>query len=129
MPVPITKIAATGIAATRIAATSGLAALGLFQAGLAAGMPWGSAAYGGGHPGRLPARLRTISAVAAPAYLASAAMIGAGAAPRGMLRVVAGVMAVAVIPNAASPSPKERFWAPVCAAIAIASAMELRRPY
>lgn len=117
MPVPI----------PRIIAASGLAALGLFQTGLAAGIPWGEASYGGAHRGTLPDRLRATSAVAAPVYLTAAGVVGKGAAPRALLGAIAGIMGVAVIPNLASPSPKERLWAPVCATIAVASAMELRR--
>lgn len=41
--------------------TSGLlATVGVFQAGLAGGLPWGRASYGGAHHGVLPRRLRTL---------------------------------------------------------------------
>ena len=48
-----------------VAATAGLAVVAAFQVALAAGAPWGRAAWGGQHQGRLPARLRIASAVAA----------------------------------------------------------------
>ena len=57
--------------------------------------------------------MRATSAVAAPVYLTAARVVGKGAAPRALLGAIAGIMGVAVIPNLASPSPKERLWAPV----------------
>ncbi|AUZ88154.1 hypothetical protein CVO76_11280, partial [Arthrobacter agilis] len=39
-------------------ATALLAVVAAFQAALAAGAPWGAAAYGGYTPGTLPARFR-----------------------------------------------------------------------
>src|SRR5918997_1038494 len=47
-----------------------------FQAALAAGAPWGAAAYGGAHSGVLPESLRTSSSVAAAVYLLFAAVAG-----------------------------------------------------
>jgi hypothetical protein len=45
-----------------IAATVGFAGLAVFQLLLAAGVPWGEAAWGGSHEGTLPASLRIGSA-------------------------------------------------------------------
>ncbi len=44
------------------------AALVVFQLALAAGAPWGRAAYGGQNPGVLPGRLRVSSVVAAASF-------------------------------------------------------------
>ncbi|MDO5511823.1 hypothetical protein [Corynebacterium sp.] len=109
----------------RTVATAGLATLGIFQAGLAAGRPWGAASYGGAHPGVLPRNLRITSAVAAPVYLVAATSVGAGV--RTGLGPVALVMAVATVPNALSPSRAEKLWSPVCAAVAWAAWSMLRR--
>lgn len=110
--------------------TSGLVAAALlvgcagFQAGLAAGMPWGAAAYGGSHPGRVPDRLRVTSAVAVPVYLGIAA-VAAGVVGTARVRtVVTGVgavwLAIGVPVNLASPSlPERALWPPVAAAGAI----------
>lgn len=92
-----------------------------FQAALAAGVPWGAAAYGGAHPGRVPNRLRVVSAAAVPVYLGLAA-VAAGAVGTARVReVVTGVaaawLAVGVPVNLASPSVPERtVWPPVAAA-------------
>ena len=53
---------------TQIAALVAVVLLGVivvFQAALALGAPLGYAAWGGAHPGALPPRLRTASAVTA----------------------------------------------------------------
>ncbi|GAA4682618.1 hypothetical protein [Nocardioides nanhaiensis] len=96
-----------------------------FQAGLAAGAPWGSAAYGGRRPGPVPPRLRLVSGVAAGAYAAAAVSLLDASAParrrrrRRVLRVVRGYAAVGVVANAASRSPLERaLWTPWCVATA-----------
>jgi hypothetical protein len=96
----------------------------LFQVGLAAGMGWGSAAWGGQHPGPLPKRLRVASAgsavvLAGVAGLAACPDIGGQRRPI-LLRVAAGYFAVGTVANAASRSPVERFWAPVNAIAAVA---------
>lgn len=107
--------------------TSGRAAAALlvgcagFQGALAAGAPWGAAAYGGAHPGRVPDRLRHVSAGAVPVYLGLAAVsAGLVGTPR-VRAVVTGVgaawLAVGVPVNLASPSRPERMiWVPVTAA-------------
>lgn len=107
------------------AVTAGLLGmLGGFQAALAAGAPWGAAAYGGEHPGVLPVRLRVVSAVAVPAYGALLGVVVSepfGQRQRRAHEVIAGLFAVEVLLNLASPSRAERGWAPVCAAIAAAT--------
>ena len=90
---------------------------GAFQVALAAGMPWGHLAWGGGHPGVLPVGLRAASA--ANAVLLS----GLGVALAGLVerppvrgRLVAGGLAVSgfsLVANLATPSSTERaIWAP-----------------
>jgi hypothetical protein len=95
-----------------------LAGVALFQLGLAAGAPWGAAAWGGGHPGQLPAGLRAASAVSG-VLLGSVAV--AAAAPglldvstrTRLLRGAAGYLALGTALNAVSRSPAERVWSPV----------------
>lgn len=88
-------------------ASAGLAGLAAFQATLAAGAPWGVAAYGG-RPGRLPVRLRRTSAGAAIGYATLATFVASGAGTpmvrRGMFITVAALLGLAVLPNLASPS-------------------------
>lgn len=100
-----------------------------FQVALAAGAPFGSAAYGGGHAGQLPAGLRTTSAVAAAFWLLAAAhalsrggwVAGpAWTAHRRISWALAAVLAAGALLNAASPSPWERFgWAPFTLVLAL----------
>lgn len=108
----------------RPASSSGKAAAALltgvagFQGLLAAGAPWGAAAYGGANSGVLPESLRVSSAVAAVVYLALATIAGTSLAPtpiRGRILYGAGaLMAVGAIVNIASPSFIERIiWTPV----------------
>jgi hypothetical protein len=91
-----------------------------FQVALAAGAPWGAAAWGGRHPGVLPSRLRLASAVAAPA-LGGLAAVAAGRllGERGRARVLLGTAVYAglgVGANGVSPSRVERaVWAPLSA--------------
>lgn len=111
-------------AAARGVAAGLLGVLGGFQMALAAGAPWGSAAYGGKHPGVLPTRLRVVSAAAVPVYGALFVLVAReplGQRQRRAHEVVAGLFAAAVLLNLASPSRAERGWAPVCAAIATAT--------
>lgn len=100
-----------------------LVVVGAFQIALAAGAPWGRAAYGGYHAGVLPTRLRAVSSVAAAVYSTGAALIlsgrGApGARTRGFTTLSA-FMAVGTLVNGASRSPVERaLWTPVTIAAA-----------
>ena len=97
----------------------------LFQLGLALGLPWGEAAYGGATTGVLTEELRMSSAIAVGVYGALAAVAGTRLAAAGVRRVVlygaAGLMAVGVLANIASPSFVERIiWAPVTIVLTIA---------
>jgi hypothetical protein len=56
-----------------------LCAIAVFQIALALGAPLGAYAWGGEHPGVLPRRLRTGSAVSAPLLLAMAVIVATSA--------------------------------------------------
>lgn len=110
----------SGGSGSRTTTAVALAGNGAFQACLAAGAPWGRFAYGGGHDGRLPDRLRRVSAGAAVGYGVAAALVQSGAgrpaARRGALSALTAVMGLGVVANGASRSPHERLlWTPVCA--------------
>lgn len=110
-----------------------LGVLALFQLGLAAGMPWGAAAWGGEHPGVLPARLRVASAVAGlvlypiigAVVLSAAGIIGDWLPfdPTVAMWVLAAFFALGIVMNAVSRSPIERVWSPVSALLAICCAV------
>ena len=109
-----------------------LVVVAAFQGALAAGAPWGRAAYGGGHGGVLPRRLRTVSGVAAVAYggAATLVLLGAGspAARRTGFTALSVFMAVGAAVNGASRSPVERaLWTPVTLATSVL-AWRSRRP-
>jgi hypothetical protein len=101
-----------------------LAATAAFQVGLAAGAPWGAAAWGGSHPGQLPTGQRVASAASA-ALLGTVATVAA--APglvenpvrTRVLRGAAVYLALGTAANAASRSPVERVWSPVNAVGAV----------
>ena len=85
-----------------------LASVGAFEVALAAGAPWGSAAWGGAHPGVLPTNLRAASGVAAVVYgglafLAGSDVLGATARRR-VLGSASAIMVVGTLLNLASPS-------------------------
>lgn len=106
------------------AAAGALLGVVAFQAALASGAPWGAAAWGGRHPGRLPARLRVASAGSAAVLTTLAAAAATGPRPaepwrRGALLTAAGVLALGVPMNLASPSPPERAWAPVAGLVSV----------
>jgi hypothetical protein len=98
---------------TNIAAFVGVALLGvvaIFQAALALGAPWGSGAWGGQHPGVLPARLRIASGVAALTvypFAILAVLAASGIIGRGWLRlddklvmwVLAGLLGLGAVAN------------------------------
>ena len=95
-----------------------------FQAALALGAPWGSAAYGGGHQGVLPDSFRTASAGASGVYLLLTAAAGTSLVPPALRRRVlygtAGLMAVGAVMNLASPSLVERMiWTPVTVVLGV----------
>jgi hypothetical protein len=110
------------------AAAGGFLAVSCFQVALALGAPFGSAAFGGAHAGRLPAELRLASALSAGFWLLAAihALSRGGftsrfprAGNRTFSWVLLGVTAVEALLNAASSSPWERFgWAPATLALA-----------
>lgn len=104
----------------------------LFQIGLVLGAPWGSAAWGGGQPGRLPGRLR-IASVAAVLILgflawlvaARAGLVFVSPVPASWLVpatwVATGYFVLGAVVNLISRSPIERLWSPVSLATAICS--------
>jgi hypothetical protein len=123
-------LAGSGLAGSGLAVPAGKVAAALllgvagFQAALALGAPWGSAAYGGGNPGILPDSFRTASAGASGVYLLLAAAAGTSLVPTGLRRRVmygtAGLMAVGTLMNLASPSFVERMiWTPVTAGLTL----------
>ncbi|HEY7598598.1 MAG TPA: hypothetical protein VH741_01635 [Candidatus Limnocylindrales bacterium] len=97
-----------------------------FQVGLAAGMPWGAAAWGGRNPGRLPPGLRVASAVSIAVYIV-AALVVLDRAGRPLVDLppdvalwgtwlIFGLLVIGVLVNLASSSRYERFgWAPFAA--------------
>ncbi|MCU1532834.1 MAG: hypothetical protein JWO49_2405 [Arthrobacter sp.] len=103
--------------AGKVAASLFLGVAG-FQVLLAAGAPWGSAAYGGANSGVLPESLRATSAGAAVVYLALATVAGTRLvsipARRRFMYGAAALMMVGAVMNIASPSFIERIiWTPV----------------
>lgn len=107
------------------AAAALLGTVGSFQALLAAGAPWGAAAWGGAHPGVLPADLRVSSAVSVAAYAALAVVAARPSWPaqpwrRRVLTGAAALLALGTVMNLASPSLPERLiWTPVAAALSV----------
>lgn len=115
---------------TAIARVAGIAALVLFallivfQLALALGAPWGRAAYGGQHPGVLPTQFRIASAVAVVVWSGIALVVARRAGlelwaplPVSWLPVVVwivvGLLVIAVVMNAITPSALERaIWLP-----------------
>jgi hypothetical protein len=113
-----------------IAAVALIGGVILFQIGLVLGAPWGSAAWGGQNPGRLPGRLRiaSVAAILVLAFLAWLIAARAGLAsvspvPASWLGpatwVATGYFVLGAIVNGISRSPIERFWAPVSLATAV----------
>lgn len=106
------------------ATAAALAALGAFQTALAAGAPWGRAAYGGARRGVLPGNLRAISGVAALGYGTGVVLVLRGSgSPRARARAftaLSAFMGIGMVANGASRSPVERFvWTPATAATAV----------
>lgn len=115
-------------------AAVGLATVLVFQVGLALGAPWGAMAWGGAHPGRLPAGYRIASAFAIVLYpvilllvldAADVLDLGwvSGGAARTWMWVLTVVFALGTLANAASRSRPERIWAPVSGMIAVCTAI------
>lgn len=114
-------------AITRVAATVALvlfALLIVFQLALALGAPWGRAAYGGQNTAVLPMQFRVASAVAVVVWAALALVVVRRAGlpvwaplPAAWLPVavwiVVGLLVIAVVMNAITPSGLERaIWLP-----------------
>ena len=115
----------------------GFAAVVAFQLALVAGAPWGSAAWGGTTPGRLPTELRVASAFAGCFYVAAALTalarggVGRSAIPYAFSRramwALTALMAVGAVMNAASPGRWERYgWAPFILGLTILSLLLAR---
>jgi hypothetical protein len=107
-----------GIAAVLLSGMAG------FQIALAAGAPWGAAAWGGANPGVLPRGLRVSSAGSGLVYVLLAVAARSTLIPvqlrRRILTIAAGGMVVGTVMNLASPSNIERaLWTPVAAALAV----------
>jgi len=111
-----------------IAAATLMSGLALFQAALAAGVPWGHAAFGGANA-ELEPPLRVAAGAAAMVWTAAALIVLRRAGhpvwaplPRRALPaavwIIAGYSATGVLLNAISQSPVERaIWAPGSLAI------------
>lgn len=102
------------------------AALVVFEGLLAAGLPFGSAAWGGAHRGSLPPSLRVASAISAILWLWLAGVIAGRllgpTARRRILLAVAIYSLVGILLNLASKSALERvIWAPVSAVGAVSA--------
>src|SRR5271167_4237143 len=110
----------------------------LFQIALAAGVPWGELAWGGGHPGALPRQLRIASGASVAFLLALAfvVLVRAGLLlqpwkhkTRQLIWVVVGYGALGVVANAITPSAWERIvWLPVAILLLVTSLNVARSP-
>jgi hypothetical protein len=112
-------------------AAVGYAGIAVFQIALLAGAPVGRAAFGGGHPGTLPAGYRAASAIVALLWtvvvlvvLERSRLVEIGwlsKVDEWAIWVAFGITALGVVMNAASTSPWDRFfWAPYAAAVGVA---------
>jgi hypothetical protein len=120
-----------------LAAVIAVALIGVliaFQLALAAGAPFGAAAWGGRNPGVLPARLRIASAFVglvvypfmAAVVLTSTGVIDDDWFPFDLdvaMWVLAGFFALGVLANAISRSPPERIWSLVSGVLAVCCAL------
>jgi hypothetical protein len=120
-----------------LAAVIAVALIGVliaFQLALAAGAPFGAAAWGGRNPGVLPARLRIASAFVglvvypfmAAVVLTSTGVIDDDWFPFDLdvaMWVLAGFFALGVLANAISRSPPERIWSLVSGVLAVCCAV------
>jgi hypothetical protein len=111
-----------------------LGVLVIFQAALALGAPWGSAAWGGQNPGVLPRNLRIASAIAAIVVYPIVILLVAAAGglvdddwvPVDLtitMWVLAAILALGAVMNFISRSPRERIWGPVALVIALFCAL------
>ena len=111
---PVERVRPAPVAQASGALFAGVA---VFQLALAAGAPWGSMAWGGVHPGVLPAPLRVASAGSSVGFAALAHALGRRRLTPGVRgRVTAGALGLSVVSaalNAASASAQERaIWTP-----------------
>lgn len=127
------------ISGTAIGATVGFAGLAVFQLLLAAGAPFGEAAWGGTNHGQLPRGLRVGSGIAIVTYGVAGAVILARAGFR--VRFVPGLvaqvgswvlvvmLAIGSLANVASQSPWERYLlGPVTLVLAVLCLVVARSP-
>lgn len=109
-----------------------LALVAAFQLALAAGAPWGRAAYGGAHE-RLPARLRMTSAVAVGFWVLAALVVVRRSGVKAWaplpdawlpaaVWVLVALLAVSVVMNSITHSRVERtIWVPVTSVALVAT--------
>jgi len=111
--------------------------IAVFQVALAAGAPFGAAAWGGRHPGVLPDGFRVASGIAGLIVYPAIAWLIADAsgvtdAPglpwsdASALWALTGLFGLGAVANAASRSRIERLWAPVSLGLAICCAVIAR---
>lgn len=105
--------------------------ISVFQLALAAGAPWGSAAWGGRHSGVLPRRLRWASGIAGLIVypwitllvVDAGQLVDLNLVDRDsravILWVLTGLFSLGALANLASRSRIERLWAPVAAGVAV----------
>jgi len=124
----ITAISSSTAHSAAMAAAVGFLLIAGFQVALALGAPWGRAAWGGAHEGRLPRNLRIASGFAAAFWvLAAFVMLGSvGHFPHiatygpGLPWALFGLSALGAVMNLASRSRLERLiWSPVSALLAV----------
>jgi hypothetical protein len=94
----------------------------LFQAGLAAGMPWGAASMGGKFPGKYPPKMRVVAIINILILLLIAVIVLSRAElllpqmfsfSRIAIWVVVLFFGIGTVMNIITPSKIERIWAPV----------------
>ncbi len=95
-----------------------------FQSALAAGAPWGEAAWGGANAGTLPTGFRVASVASAAINGGLAALVGgylgAGRWVHRSIRGMSVFFGLGVVMNAASPSVIEKLiWTPVTLALVV----------
>lgn len=110
-----------------------LVVIGVFQLALALGAPWGQAAWGGQHTGKLPFRFRVASGIAA--FLVYPLMAAVVLVAAGLIDVVwlpaspvlmwglSGFFLLGTVANLASRSRPERVWGPVSLTISVCCAV------
>lgn len=94
----------------------------LFQAGLAAGLPWGKASMGGKYPGRYPPSMRVVAVVNIVVLTVMALVVLSRAGliltnwmtfSKTAIWFVVVMFVAGTIMNTITPSKIERIWAPV----------------